>query len=141
MNVLDASVAAKAFLDEEDSPAARELMTQTVRNRQVFAVPTLFRTELIRAAYVSENEIALALDFFERASENLFKVFEPTDTIWRRAQEICRTGHPKSGYPSLYDSLYHAMALELGGTFITADRKHYAKAAQHGGISMLADFL
>jgi predicted nucleic acid-binding protein len=40
----------------------------------------------------------------------------------------------------LFDTLYHAVALEAGATLITSDDAYFAKAAHLGGIQRLADF-
>lgn len=40
----------------------------------------------------------------------------------------------------LFDTLYHAVALEVGATLVTADERYCAKAASLGAITMLADF-
>jgi predicted nucleic acid-binding protein len=40
----------------------------------------------------------------------------------------------------LFDTLYHAVALEEGATLVTADEAYFAKAKQLGGIERLADF-
>ncbi|MEI7868892.1 MAG: type II toxin-antitoxin system VapC family toxin [Candidatus Methylumidiphilus sp.] len=40
----------------------------------------------------------------------------------------------------LFDTLYHAVALENNMTLVTADRRYYQKAYGLGGIVMLEDF-
>lgn len=40
----------------------------------------------------------------------------------------------------LFDTLYHAVALEEGATLVTADEIYFAKAAGLGNIQLLADF-
>lgn len=40
----------------------------------------------------------------------------------------------------LFDTLYHAVALEEGATLVTADEVYFAKAQGLGGIRRLADF-
>ena len=40
----------------------------------------------------------------------------------------------------LFDTLYHAVALEEGATLVTADAAYFAKAKNLGGIELLADF-
>ena len=41
----------------------------------------------------------------------------------------------------LFDSLYHAVALQVpGAPLVTADRRYYAKAWREGRIVMLADW-
>lgn len=52
--------------------------------------------------------------------------------IYRRAVDLARTlDH------HLFDTLYHAVALEQNATFITADAHYYAKAAGLGGMALL----
>jgi len=40
----------------------------------------------------------------------------------------------------LFDTLYHAVALEEGARLVTADAAYFAKAKDLGGIELLADF-
>lgn len=40
---------------------------------------------------------------------------------------------------AFYDAIYHAVALERGGLFVTADKRYQAKAARLGSIVLLAD--
>jgi predicted nucleic acid-binding protein len=40
----------------------------------------------------------------------------------------------------LFDTLYHAVALETGATLVTADDRYFAKARGEGGVVMLSDF-
>ena len=41
----------------------------------------------------------------------------------------------------LFDTLYHAVALEEGATLVTADAVYFGKAKDLGGIQRLADFV
>ncbi|MGB1208558.1 MAG: hypothetical protein ACPG7W_05135, partial [Paracoccaceae bacterium] len=54
---------------------------------------------------------------------------------------IASSGHPKSGYPDPADSLYHALAVMRGGTFLTADRRHANKAHAFGHVCVLSDWV
>lgn len=67
-------------------------------------------------------------------------VVSPSLSLWKRAQETCRDGHKNSGFPSMYDSIYHAIAIEANGVFVTADKKHFAKTKQHGNICLLENW-
>lgn len=40
----------------------------------------------------------------------------------------------------LFDTLYHAVALDTGATLITADERYYEKAKDLGNITLLRDF-
>lgn len=67
--------------------------------------------------------------------EMKFPVIE-TPEIYRHASGLSRSlGH------HLFDTLYHATALNLGDAYlITADEKYHGKAADHGHILLLTDF-
>jgi len=41
---------------------------------------------------------------------------------------------------SFYDAAYHALALNTGGTFITADKKYYEKTKSEGNIMLLKNY-
>ena len=55
--------------------------------------------------------------------------------VYRRAAELSATLKHH-----LFDTLYHAVALEEGATLITADETYFNKAKSAGGIVQLADF-
>lgn len=44
----------------------------------------------------------------------------------KQALKILASGHDKSGYPSIYDAIFHAMALCNQAVLVTADKRHYA---------------
>jgi predicted nucleic acid-binding protein len=64
----------------------------------------------------------------------------PERLTWLNSEHICQNGHEKSGYPTMYDSIYHAMAILNEGIFITSDKRHYEKAKTFGYISLLKDW-
>ena len=115
--VVDASVAAKWFLPEPDASAALRLLD----GRRRLAAPDLIRAEvgnvvwklhareLLRSEEASEmieHFLSLPLDIYDSAF-----LLEP-------AVEIAMTTQR-----TVYDSLYLALAIELGTTVITADEK------------------
>lgn len=59
----------------------------------------------------------------------------PVADGWRLYQ--CAAGLAVQYEHHLFDTLYHAVALEYGAELITADRKYYNKAMDLGGISLL----
>jgi predicted nucleic acid-binding protein len=40
----------------------------------------------------------------------------------------------------LFDTLYHAVALEVGATLVTADEAYFDKAKDRGAVQLLRDF-
>jgi predicted nucleic acid-binding protein len=58
-----------------------------------------------------------------------------TRAAYRRAADMAaRLNH------HLFDTLYHAVALEEGAVLVTADEAYFNKASHLGGIQLLADF-
>lgn len=77
-----------------------------------------------------------AVDYFLELS----RIFDanatnPSNSAYQRAIELSsRLNH------HLFDTLYHAVALEENATLITADRRYYDKAKVLGGIILLENF-
>lgn len=109
--VLDACVAAKTFINEPDSPEAVKLISACVKSKIQISVPDIFKYEI--------SQIAVKKDC---VPDNILH------------------GHEKSGFPTMYDSVYHAMAIINDGMFITADKRHYEKVKSFGHIAMLDDW-
>ena len=136
MIVLDASLGAKTFLEEQDSPIVRREIASRFLQKQDFIAPDLFRYEMYLAAFGNGIDPALvdaALRDFTIAG---LRIIAPSVLIMEQAFEIARIGNKKQGWPSLQDSLYHALALELGATFWTADQRHFAKTKHLGAIEL-----
>ncbi len=41
---------------------------------------------------------------------------------------------------SFHDATYHALALDAGGVFLTADRRYHGKAVARGGVTLLSEW-
>jgi predicted nucleic acid-binding protein len=67
-------------------------------------------------------------------------VVVPSLEIRMKAIEIARTGNPKSGYPELSDSLYHALAIVNDGIFVTNDSRYVYKVKRFGHVEKLIDY-
>jgi predicted nucleic acid-binding protein len=60
---------------------------------------------------------------------------EPTQALARAVEQSTQLGH------HLFDTLYHALALETpGATLVTADRRYFVKARHLGRVAWLPDF-
>lgn len=102
--------------------------------------PSLFTYEVLAVASASafgaDKAYGLISDFMETG----FQLIEMNPPLVKRAITISNVGHPKSGFPSFYDSAYHALAVETKGTFITSDHRHYAKVKSEGSIELLENW-
>jgi len=113
--VVDASVAAKWFLPEPDAPAALRLLD----GRHRLAAPDLIRAEFGNIAWKLHARGALdaneASDMIEHFLSMPLEIHDSTYLLAPALQIAIATNR------TVYDSLYLALAVELGGTVITAD--------------------
>ncbi len=140
MIVLDANVFAKLFVEENDSDLAKALMYAVQYSAVPVLLPGLFAYEIIQIGRYHSLDTDKVLDLLETQFLSNWEMVEPTRAHWKTAQKISKKGHAKSGYPAMYDSVYHALAIEGNGAFITADKKHYEKAKSFGHIYLLEDW-
>jgi predicted nucleic acid-binding protein len=68
------------------------------------------------------------------------ELIELSEAAVLEALQISNFGHAKSGYPTFYDSAYHALALLRGGVFLTSDHRYAAKAASFGSVVLLKEW-
>ena len=91
--------------------------------------------DLLNLIYPLGNSFSIPV-----VNEKVLLVVVPSLAIRMKAIEIARTGNPKSGYPELSDSLYHALAIVNDAIFVTNDFKHVAKVNRLGHVEKLADY-
>ena len=135
--VIDASVAVKWFVPdvsaEIDVDRAIQLLASAQRDEIRFLQPPHWVSEvaavLVRLApktVIPSVEALLALAFVKAAND--------IGHYQRAISLALKLDH------HLFDTLYHAVALEQKATLITADRKYYEKAKRMGFILMLEEF-
>ena len=135
--VVDASVAVKWFIadatPETDVDRALQLLASAQRDEARFLQPPHWVSEvaavLVRLApktVVSSVEALMALAFVITAND--------VGHYQRAISLALKLDH------HLFDTLYHAVALDEKATLITADRKYYDKAKRLGSILMLEEF-
>jgi predicted nucleic acid-binding protein len=113
--ILDASVAAKVFIEEEGSEAAQTFVLSGVR----LVAPEFVLVELANVAVkrLRRGHIALRVARHMIASVNsIFDEFVPASDLFVRAF-LLATEH---GF-STYDAMYVALAEERGRDLVTAD--------------------
>ena len=138
--VLDSCVFCKLFLDEPDHQEAVALITElSIQNYQVL-VPSLFLYEVLSIAGVSPFSLSKANALITQYQLANLDILELDQQTIVKAIEICEQGHKKSGFPSFYDASYHALAITHKCQFITADKRHVAKAKGFGYVTLLSDW-
>ena len=136
-DVIDAGVAVKWFIPDAtiktDVDRALQLLASAQRDEARFLQPPHWVSEvtavLVRLApktVGSSVEALMALAFVKTAND--------VGHYQRAISLALKLDH------HLFDTLYHAVALEEKATLITADRKYYDKAKRLGSILMLEEF-
>jgi len=139
--VLDSNVLIKLFKEEHDSHHAKALLTMLLEKEISIIAPQLLVTETIDVClYEKVATIDLLNNFFSALLVEAIELPKMSVRLFKKACELVDCGHPKSGYPSINDSLYHAYAITYDAVFITADKRHEAKTRGLGGICLLENW-
>ena len=135
--VVDASVALKWFLNVGDSGPDRDraltLLTCVDDQRVQLVQPAHFIAEL--AAVLARAKPDAAEDDLLDLLNIECSTIETAETYARALDLSIRYQH------HLFDTLYHAVALEVpDASLITADRHYYDRAGGEGRVALLADW-
>lgn len=135
--VVDASVALKWFLHIPDSEPDRD------RALTLLGCVDDERVQLVQPPhFIAEVAAVLARATPDAAEDDLldllnveYTTIETPETYAAALELSIRYRH------HLFDTLYHAVALNVpGASLITADRRYYDKASGEGRIILLADW-
>jgi predicted nucleic acid-binding protein len=133
--VVDASVAIKWFvgaIDEQHIPQADAVVTEIERGGTELLAPSHWTAEVI--AVVARRDPRLVDPALVALSDMSPGVIQGPSVLKRAADIAVALDH------HLFDTLYHAVALEVGAILITADEVYFSKARGLGAIQLLADF-
>ncbi|WP_245428919.1 hypothetical protein [Mesorhizobium sp. WSM3860] len=117
----------EAFKQVDDSEAAHNLVDRMLEQGRGFLAPSVVLYEALSAALHVELPLTVVGQLFDQSRELGLAIEEPTMQDLATAEKIATSAAPGNGYPTLFDGIHHAMALERGGTFVTADQRHIAK--------------
>ncbi len=140
--VLDANVFLEYIYGRSLKHHSQQLLKDAILKRVKIIVPSLLLdeiTEVLCGNLDDIDDVQNHLQYIEHlAKEEVINIIVPNCNVRMKAIEIARTGNPKSGYPELTDSLYHALAVLNGAVFVTNDKKHISKVKQFGHIQELS---
>lgn len=137
--VIDSCIFNKLYLDEEDSINAVDYIKKINIAGYKILVPSIFLYEVLGVAEYYRYDTEIIYDLILDYQNNNLEIITPDDVLIKKSLEMTRNGHDKSGYPTFYDCVYHALAIQNNCNFITADNKHYAKVKHIGHIRLLND--
>ena len=133
--VVDASVAIKWFVgavDEEHIAQADAVASAIERGDTELLAPGHWTIEVM--AVLARRDPGL-VDGALVALDDMTPTVVHSSGLLKRAADIAiALDH------HLFDTLYHAVALEVGATLVTADQVYFNKAHHLGAIQLLADF-
>ncbi len=134
--VIDASVALKWIIRQpETEPNVDQALAvlRGIRIRTIEAIaPAHFVAEVLAVvARTRPQRVPITFGILRSAHIEIVA----TDMVLRRAAELTiGLQH------HLFDTLYHAVALETGATLVTADQFYFGKASGLGNIQLLSAF-
>jgi predicted nucleic acid-binding protein len=136
--VLDASVVLKWLFEdparEPDTEKAFALLESVVRGRLEVMQPVHWLAEV--AAVVARLAPQTAVRDVEMLAALEFPTTDDPNVILRATSLAIETNH------HLFDTLYHAVALEHEDAYlVTADDRYYRKAERYGTIAALGDWV
>lgn len=131
--VLDASVIVKWFLDERPQEelvgAAKELFARVRSREDDLVQPAHWCAEVL--SVLARTEPGLVESVVDLLDILALEVADDW-AVYRRAAELSvQLNH------HLFDTLYHAVAIEYGAELVTADQKYFNKARGLGAIALL----
>jgi predicted nucleic acid-binding protein len=142
--VPDANVFLEMIYGRPLQATARQLISHAIAYEIQLVTPSLLLDEITEVLcgnldnLQKVKEHLLYLD--QLVNDKVLLVVVPSLAVRMKAIEIARTGNPKSGYPELSDSLYHALAIVNDAIFVTNDSRHVAKVNRFGHVEKLIDY-
>lgn len=134
--VVDASVALKWFLrgnpDELNVAEAEAVLSVVGRSRTELFAPGHWIAEVI--AVVARTKPGAVDDALIFLDDMRPAIIAGIPVVKRATQLSIKLNH------HLFDTLYHAVALEEQATLVTADEAYFSKAKDLGAIQLLHDF-
>lgn len=143
--ILDANVFLEYIYDRPLKKISLQILQDAILKEIQVIIPSLLLdeiTEVLCGNLDNLKEARKHLQYIEKlAGQDVLHVIVPNTDVRIKAIEIARTGDPKSGYPELTDSIYHALAILNDAVFITNDIKYVNKVRSFGYIEQLSRYV
>lgn len=117
--VVDASVAAKWYADEDDSALAETLLTPKYKLHAPQLMLSEFAGIMWKKKVFGDMDESLVFRSLKEFLKVPIKFYPHEGLIEPALKEAIRSGHP------VYDWVYLTLAVSLNSKFITADRKFF----------------
>ena len=145
--VLDTSVLYKLYVGTIESAPAEEIVSAVMAGQLEAHVRTLVRYELLSAftqglETVADSDAEVHLRHFDNLLfDGSITEHEPVLDRLLATNKLAFLDTHSKGHVSSYDACFHALAIELGATFVTADRVHIRRTENLvGSITALDRF-
>ena len=137
--VLDTSVLLKLYIPEIDTDYAKEIMWAVNRGQIEAHVPKLVRYGFLNSLIKGLNsatETASHFRHFSSLVQGGFIIEHATKLKYcLAANEMSFLDTKSQGHISSYDASFHVLAIEIGATFVTADKAHITRTkGQFGSV-------
>ena len=134
--IVDASIIIKWLVHEKDDLSFALSLLNDFSNKKIqLSIPIFIHWEV-------NNFLGRALDL-ESASEkySYFKLLKLEENHLSMSATVRAFAIMKKFRKvSFYDASYHALAIENGGIFLTADKKYYEKTREIGSVMLLQNY-
>ncbi len=143
--ILDTSVVAKFFLMEEDSDKAKALLQHAISGKLTLKCPALVLYEVTNTFIIQNMEASAIKSCLAKLQglidNDIITLVPPTLDLLEKTTELASADTQGQGHISSYDAAFHALALQVGGTLLTADKKHVRKTKPlFGSVEELSHF-
>jgi predicted nucleic acid-binding protein len=142
--VLDSSVVAAIFANEDASAQASKFVKHSVRNKIKLHTLQLLFSEVTNVIVKQEQGTEkMKIDITRLLSlwnTNLIKIHDISKELLHATIDIAEHPRAPQNHISSYDASFHALAIMHGYTLLTLDKKHYNKTKDIiGNIILLSE--
>lgn len=133
--VPDASVICKWALggsDEPEQAAALEILSRWLQEVDAIILPSLWVYEVGNVVGIKRPDHAASI--MDVLLDYQFEEAEVTSDLCRAALRLM-----EEHGATFYDAIYHALAIERGAVFITADKRYFKQAVAGGFMELLGE--